>query len=533
MFCGEARVKHYLLPGALAAALFSCGNLGGCSVGPDFQSPAFDAPKSWPQTAAGHGDGRPTPQQIEPDWWLIYRDPVLNKLENMVAEANLDIKAAAHRLAQSRAARQVAASSQFPSINSNASYARERASPNGVLGLLGTLEQETPGQIANGTQGFGPARLPGLAGQPFNLFQYGIDASWEVDLWGHVRRQVEGADADTAAMADHVRDVLVTIFAETAHDYIQLRSIQAQIVLTKQNIDIARHGLELTRMRFTNGATTTLDVANASAQLATIEAYLPALEREEGHLINALSFLVDEEPRALSPMLGARRQIPMAPPKIPMGVPAELAERRPDIRMATERLHAAVANIGVAVAEFYPRITLSGSLDIQALTFSGLGTWASRQYGLGPTVSIPIFQGGRLRGQLELRNEQQKEAAILYRRTVLNAWHEIDNALIDYHVAQARRASLAEATKQNEIALTASQTQYTQGSSDFLNVLTAQNRLLSTKSQLLQASADTAIAVAQLYKALGGGWEKRLGTTHPVTEQATEKAESMVKASLQ
>ncbi|WP_245270648.1 efflux transporter outer membrane subunit [Beijerinckia mobilis] len=505
------------------AAVICCGNMGGCSVGPDFQSPAFDAPKSWSQTAIGRGDGRPTTQSVEPDWWLIYRDPVLNKLEQMVANANLDIKAAAHRLGQSRASRQVAAASQFPSINSNSSYARERASPNGVLGLLGTLEQEMPGQIANGAQGFGPAKLPGAAGAPFNLFQYGIDASWEVDLWGHVRRQVEGADADYAAMADLMRDVYITLFAETAHDYIQLRSIQAQIVLTKQNIEIARHGLDLTRMRFTQGATTNLDVANASAQLATIEAYLPVLEREECHLVNALSFLVDAEPRALSAMLGPKRKIPVVPPKIPMGVPAELAERRPDIRMATERLHAAVANIGVAVAEFYPRITLSGSLDIQALTFSGLGTWASRQYGIGPTVSIPIFQGGRLRGQLELRTEQQKEAAVLYRRAVLNAWHEIDNAMIDYHVAETRRAKLAEAAKQNEIALTASQTQYTQGSSDFLNVLTAQNRLLSTRSQLLQASADTAIAVAELYKALGGGWEQHLPAAHPVTAQASEK----------
>ncbi|MFT9376776.1 TolC family protein, partial [Komagataeibacter saccharivorans] len=199
--------------------------------------------------------------------------------------------------------------------------------------------------------------------------------------------------------------------------------------------------------------------------------------------------------------------IPAVPAVVPVGLPSALAERRRAIRMEADHLHAATASIGVAIADFFPRVTLSGSLDVQALQFSGLGSWASRQYGFGPTATLPLFEGGRLTGQLHLRRAQQKEAATMFQRTVLKAWQEIDDAMADFTAAQRQRDELALAVQENEIAVETAKAQYTQGSSDFLNVLTLQNALLSSQSALVDATAHVAGSVTHLYRAVGGGWE--------------------------
>ena len=488
----------------------SCLALAACAVGPDFKTPAADVPSTWVHDAQA-APSRPASGEIAADWWRIYNDPLLPSLEQQVSESNLDLQAAAFRYAESRAERTIAGAAQFPMLSGAASYARERASPNGVLGLLGTGTDNAAGTVATGQQGFGPSQLPGYdGGSAFDLPQYGLSASWEVDLWGHVRRSVESAGAAARATDDMRRDILVSLMATTARDYIDLRAVQAQIAITHQNLDLSKHSVNLTQLRFRNGATTSLDVSNADAQYDAIQSRLPDLERQQTHLVNALSFLMAREPGALAQVLAVSPGIPSVPDIVPVGLPSELAERRPDIRVAEERLHAATANVGVAVADFYPRVTLSGSLDIQALQFSGLGDFASRQYGFGPTISLPIFQGGRLRGQLHLRKAQQKEAAISYQRVVLSAWHEIDDAMADFNAAQRRRDRLDAATKENRRALEVAQIQYAQGASDFLNVLTVQNQLLATQSELVEAQAATAVSLTQLYKALGGGWEKAM-----------------------
>ncbi|WP_323991915.1 efflux transporter outer membrane subunit [Nguyenibacter sp. L1] len=490
---------------SLASALL----LGACSVGPDYHKPDLASAAHW-HRGLGDAESRPVESPADPQWWRIYRDPTLTVLEQQVADANLDLRAAAWRLAESLAERRIARAAQFPRVEANASYARERASPNGVLGLLGTMEEQGPGEIASGAQGFGPARLPGTTGAaPFNLPQYGLSASWEVDFWGHVRRQVEAASAAVRATEDMQRDVLVSLMAETAQDYLDLRGVQAQIAIVRRNIDIARHSVGLTTLRFTQGAATRLDVADSRGQLSEFQSRLPVLQSQEVHLINALSFLVAREPGALRSQLGTPAPIPPVPISVPVGLPSELAERRPDIRVAEEQLHAATASIGVAVADFFPRVTLSGSLDIQALQFSELGTWASRQYGFGPTMTLPLFEGGRLTGQLRLRKAQQKEAAINLQRTILKAWQEIDDAMADFSAAQQQRDQLRETVAQNEMAVSLAQQQYVQGASDFLNVLTLQNALLASQNQLVQATTAVSVSVARLYRALGGGWEER------------------------
>lgn len=498
---GSKSMKHFFLAG------FSLLALAGCTVGPDYHKPDVTAPTAWRSTQPP-AESRVVNASTDPAWWTIFNDPMLTRLENEVATSNLDLKAASLRLMQSQAEKRIASAAQFPHAEANASYARERASTNGILGLLGTMEREGSQSIASGAQGFGPTALPGSVGNPsFNLPQYGMNASWEVDFWGHVRRQVEAATAAVHATEEMRRDILVSLMAETAQDYIDLRATQTQIGILEHNIDIANNSVKLTTLRFQQGAATRLDVAEATGQLHTFTSRLAPLKAQATHRLNALSFLVAREPGSLDAELGKPAPIPLVPAAVPAGLPSELAERRPDIRMAADRLHAATASIGVAIADFFPRVTLSGSLDIQALQFSGLGSWASRQYGFGPTATLPLFEGGRLTGQLHLRRAQQKEAATLFQRTVLKAWQEIDDAMADFTAAQRRRDELAAAVHENNIAVDTAKAQYVQGAADFLNVLTLQNALLSSQSALADATAHVAEAVTNLYRAIGGGWE--------------------------
>lgn len=506
-----------LLAGVALGAVAAC--LSACSVGPDFHQPDSSAPADW-HAGAPAAASRPVAARIDARWWTIYRDPVLIDLEQRVGDANLDLRIAAERFAQSMAERRIAAAAELPQVDGAASYARERASPNGVLNLLGTTEQPDAASVASGAPGFGPTTLPGSTGSSaFNLMQYGVSTSWELDFWGHVRREVEAATAAVAANQDMRRDVLVSLMAETAQDYVDLRGVQAQIDITRQTIDIARRSVDLTMLRFGQGTATRLNVAEAQGQLHGFEARLPVLRGQETHLINALSFLIAREPGALkgelgTAELGATAAIPAVPAAIPVGLPSELAERRPDIRAAADRLHAATATVGVAMADFYPRITLSGSLDVQSLQFGDLGNWSSRQYGFGPTFTLPIFEGGRLKGQLELRKAQEKEAALHYQRTVLHAWREIDDAMADFSAAQNQRDRLSDAVEQNRVAVDIARTRYEQGAGDFLTVLTVQNALLTSRNEQVQATANVSRSIARLYRALGGGWEERYPLAH-------------------
>ncbi|MFT8720552.1 efflux transporter outer membrane subunit [Acetobacter sp.] len=494
-------MKRFFFSGLSALAL------AGCTVGPDYHKPQVKAPDAW-RAPLPQAESQVTMASVDPQWWKIFNDAILTRLENEVATSNLDLKAANLRLMQSQAERRIASAAQLPHMEANASYARERASTNGVLGLLGTMEREGAGTTASGAGGFGPAGMPGSVGNPsFNLPQYGMNASWEVDFWGHVRRQVEAATAAVHATEEMQRDTLVSLMAETAQDYIDLRATQTQVGILEHNIEVAANSVKLTTLRFQQGAATRLDVAEATGQLHTFTSRLAPLKAQATHMLNALSFLVAREPGALDVELGKPADIPSVPATVPVGLPSELAERRPDIRMAADRLHAATASIGVAIADFFPRVTLSGSLDVQALQFSGLGSWASRQYGFGPTATLPIFEGGRLTGQLHLRKAQQKEAATMFQRTVLKAWQEIDDAMADFTAAQRRRDELADAVHENQIAVETAKAQYVQGSSDFLNVLTLQNALLSSQSALADATAHVAGSVTNLYRSVGGGWQ--------------------------
>ncbi|MDB5411213.1 MAG: hypothetical protein JWL84_6125 [Rhodospirillales bacterium] len=488
--------------------------LAGCTVGPDFETPSAWSPSSWfggtapkalpvSQTAA---------EPLAPSWWSAFDDAELTALENRVATSNLDVRTATLRLEESSAQRRIAGAAAFPQVNGDASYERERPSAKGVFSLLGGSGRGTGGANAVPVAGFGV--------RPFDLYQFGFDASWELDLWGRVRRSVEAADASVEASTETRRSTLLSMLAEVAGSYIQLRGVQTQLRISQENLETAQQSLTLTRQRATGGLTSELDVENAAAQVATTAAAIPQLEQQQAQLINQLGFLLGEPPRALADELATPRAVPPVPPRVPIGLPSELARRRPDIRAAEAQLHAATAQIGVAKADFYPSVSLTGSLDLQSLRLADLGSWAAHTYTLGPSLTLPIFEGGRLRGNLQLTEAQQQEAAIAYQRTVLNAWQEVDNALTAYAQEQRRLEQLTRAVERNRRALALARDQYARGLVGFLEVLTAEQQLLATSQQAAASTTAVSGNLVSLYRALGGGWE----TSFPREEQASAAA---------
>ena len=511
-YCGNnGRSRILPNPGSVrAAGATALLLLSACTVGPDFESPAaWWNPTSWfgaGQQPEAPVASLPVAEPIDPRWWQLFNDPVLTGLEQRLADANLNVRLASLRLAESRASLGVVRAAQFPQLNGNAGYTRQQLSEKGAL----SLAQGSPASEANGLPSTSSGASVPNTGifQPFDLFQYGFDASWELDLWGRVRRGVESAQANVAANEDARRDILLTATAELARDYVQLRGVQRSLEIVRENLDTSRQTLNLTRERAQGGLTTELDVANAAAQVASTAAELPSLDSQEAELINAIGLLLGEPPRALTEELATPKPIPPVPARVPVGLPSELARRRPDIRQAEAQLHAATADVGVAVADFYPRFTLSGSGAIQGVQFSNLADWGhANTYAFGPSVTLPIFEGGRLKSTLELRKAQQQEAAVTYQRTVLAALHEVDNALTAYQAEQRRRAQLAQAVVQNRRGLALARDRYTQGVVDFLQVLDTQRSLLAAERLYTNSTTEVSTDLVQIYKALGGGWE--------------------------
>ncbi|NWC99292.1 efflux transporter outer membrane subunit [Pseudomonas sp. P7779] len=467
----------------LAWLTLSLLTLSACTVGPDFQRPQNPVGQ-WTEPHGRQAASQAVSDPLEERWWEVFHDAQLTALTRRALTDNLDLKLASSRLQQSRAARQVITAERYPTVNATGDYLRQRNSADGLSDASGK----------NGRSAF-------------NQWDMGFSAAWELDFWGRVKRETEAADATLQVAENDRRAVLLSVLAETAQDYIQLRGVQNTRAVTEQNLEVARHSLKLSQLRLADGVATDLDVAEAAAQVAAIEARLPDLQQRQDQLINALSLLMGEPPQALYAELSKDAAVPQTQRQVAIGLPSQLAERRPDIRQAEARLHAATASIGVAKGDFYPRITLSGSVGSQALQLADFGSWSSRAFAFGPQLSLPIFNGGRLQGMLDLREAQQQEAALAYQQTVLRAWHEIDDQLTRYNASQLRRDSLAEAVRQNQIALATAQHQYVEGVVDFVNVLTVQSALLATQEQWVESSTSVSLAMVGLYKALGGGWE--------------------------
>jgi len=469
--------KHGLAVTVLALALSAC------QVGHDFKAPASTAQVEWLPTLGDQAPSRPQATPINERWWEVFNDPMMSSLIDRATAANLDLKIASTRLEQSRSARQVVAGDQSPSVDAGMSYKRARNSAEGLND---------------------PSGLEGKSA--FNLWTGGFDAFWEVDLWGRVKREVEAADATVEVAENDRRGALLSLQTEAARDYLQLRGVQDTLAVTRENLDVSRNSLQLSKVRQASGVATHLDVAEAWAQVATVEARLPLLEQRQAQLINALSVLLAQTPRTLFAELAKPIERAPLPAAIPVGLPSELAQRRPDIRQAQARMHVAAASVGVAEGDFYPRIVLSGNVGLQSMQLSDFGSWGARQFGIGPQLSLPIFEGGRLRGMLHLREAQEQEAALNYQRTVLRAWQEIDDSMTLYNASQLQQHKLGEAVEQNRIALQTARQQYKEGVVDFINVLSVQRALLASQEQRVDSATAQTLALVGLYRSLGGGW---------------------------
>jgi NodT family efflux transporter outer membrane factor (OMF) lipoprotein len=457
---------------------------GACTVGPHFHEPDVQSAQEWGAEPFGVGSktyGGP----VEAAWWTSFHDPELASLEARLAAQNINLKTALERVEQADDVTQVTASQGLPSVGERSGYTKTLLSPNGPISLV------TP--------------APG-APLGYDLFENALKASWELDLFGKVRRATEAARANTAAAVEARHAVALEVIASLAQDYMELRGAQQRLSIAQEDLALARRNLYLVREQFANGVATTLDLANAEAQIATISATIPPLAEEIARLINAVGLLLALPPRALSGELSPLAGLPVVPPRVPVGIPATLLRRRPDIRAAEAKLHAATAETGVAVASFYPDITLGAHAGLQGLQLGNAFSLPDLEYAVGPQIEIPIFEGGRLSGTLKLRRSQQREAALDYRETVLRAWQDVDDALTAYASIQQQQAQLAEAVRKDKVALGAARQNFSQGTVDFLNVTAAQSSLLSTEDALAVADTQIDVDLVDLYKALGGGW---------------------------
>jgi multidrug efflux system outer membrane protein len=478
----SARSAHARILGTAAVVLIFAALLSACSVGPDYQRPEAAVPAQWSGAAppAAAGSGGVAAETDLARWWRVFDDPMMSELVQRAVNANLDLQLAEARIRQARAARAVVAGGLGPALDASGSYRRAGS----------------PATAADGR------RVSVTSDQ----YQAGFDAGWEIDIFGGQRRNLEAADADLLAAVESRRDVLVSLTAEVARTYIQLRAYQQQIVITQRDLAAQQHSGRLTRERFEGGFVSGLDVANAEALTATTAAQLPLLESSARQSMYSLSILIGEAPAALEAQLSAAAAIPAAPPQVPLGVPSDLLRRRPDIRSAEARIHAATARIGVAAAELFPKLTLSGSIGYQATDF---GSWldsANRFWSLGPSAVWRLFESGRIRAGVEVQKALQEQEIIAYRQTVLNGLQEVENALVASTKEQAHREALVTAVAANRKAVGLAEQLYTEGLTDFINVLQAQQALYNTENALVQSTASVSTNLVALYKALGGGW---------------------------
>jgi NodT family efflux transporter outer membrane factor (OMF) lipoprotein len=473
-------------------------------VGPDHKPAEARAPADW---SAWHG-GSPALLGAERQGssggvasgdWKAFNDPVLDRLEAMVLASNPDLQTAALRFAQSRLQRTTTAAQQGPQLNASAGVTRQRQSESGsatrMIDALGS-------SVSNRDQ------LIRTLSEPYNLYQAGFDASWEIDLWGRVRRAIEAADADSSASAALLQQARLSVQAELARNYFELRGTQRELRIARADIAAAAESLELVQARADGGLVTDMDPVRQRALVAELRARIPALQQQEADAMNRITLLAGAAPGALNTELAATAtgdelDAPLLP-ALTLGLPAELARRRPDIAAAEAQLHAATARIGVAVADLYPRVTLGAGFGYESVGSERFGDWGSRQWHVGPSISLPIFDNGRRRATIELRELQQQEAAVAFQQTVLKAWHEIDSALNAYAAEGQRQVELAERERRSRDALVLAAARYKGGLTDFGVELDARRTLLQARRDQAQSTSRLSVGLVAVYKALGG-----------------------------
>lgn len=446
--------------------------IAGCTVGPNYRRPDVAVPASYSEP------GKDTASLER--WWAGFRDPVLDSLVARAVDGNLDLKIAAARIREARAARGIAAAALLPQVGVSADATRVK------------LEGSSP-----------LARLAGTS--PRDIFEAGFDASWEIDVFGGVRRDEEAAIAEVQATEEAREDALVTLAAEVARNYVEMRGVDRQLEILDQTVQTQRDSLSLAKSRFESGLATEFDVARAEGLLAGTAAQRPPLEVLRRQSVFRLGVLLGRDPEALLAELQTPGAIPPLPPEVPQALPSELLSRRPDLRRSERELAAATARIGVATADLFPRFKIFGGFGRRSSDLGELN--ASNQFwNVGAGVQWPIFAGGRIHANIRVKEARQEQALLQYEKSILTALEEVENALSAHGRELRRQDSLRESVVANRRALELATERYTSGLESYLAVLDAQRSVYAAEDQLVQSERNAAVTLIAVYKALGGGW---------------------------
>jgi len=463
-----------LLPFGLAAALLS---LAGCvTVGPDYQPPEARTPPAWTAPGAEERHDPSADEGALVDWWKVFEDPLLDRYIEEARRSNYDLRLAVARVEEARALLGVAAGAKYPGVTADAGADRTDA---------------------------GGASITG----PVTSYGLGVGIGWEIDLFGRIRRSVEAAAANLEATEEDRAAVQLAVTAEAARLYIVIRSAQKRLAASLENIESQREIVELTRTRFKHGLASDLDVAQSEQVLAASEADVPLFRSDLQRAIHALGVLLGRFPDALSAELAAKEDIPLPEVQVALGVPADLLRRRPDVRRAERRLASQTARIGVATADLYPTLSLSGFIGLASVGSGNLFSSESFAWQVAAPLRWTLFSGGRVRSQIRAEEARTEQALLLYEDSVLNALREVEDALVAYEQDLERYAALQRSVEVAQRTLDLSLILYKDGLRDFQSTLDAERELFAAANLRAEARGAASTSLIQIYRALGGGWD--------------------------
>lgn len=474
--------------------------LAACTVGPELRKPETVPVVAWsPDGTRALDAALPSPAVMQPfdgrRWWSVFGDPVLDALVADAIRQNLDLQTTALRIETARAQRDAAVGARYPNVEASTIAGRARQSENGIGKAL-----------AGGRGSSGGGASSSAPPTTTNLFQVGFDATWEIDLFGRTRRNIEAADADVRAAVAARQDAQVSLVAEVTRAYVQLRGSERQLDIAKADVATQTHLQQLVGSRNRAGLVATSDVDVQQAQVASAEAQVAPLEQAIAQARNQLALLLALPPGGLGDRLGAALP-PRLPPQVPIGLPSELLRRRPDIRQREAEIEAATARVGVATASLFPSIRLGASGGLQATEAHNLFDWASRFLLGGVQLSLPIFEGGRLHAQVRISDLQSQQAVIAYRQAVLSAFSDVDNALIAYAAEQRRALQLQQQVVDAQHGRVLAEARYKSGLAAYIEVLDAERNAHQAEQALADSTVSASTDLVALFKALGGGWE--------------------------
>lgn len=462
--------------------------MSGCMVGPNYKKPANNISKDWQE------ENSPEVSFLKEEpsaaWWTVFQDPLLTKYIERGMENNKDLLRAEANILKARAQRQVAASKFYPQVGFDANGSRTEYSKNGPI-----------------VTEAGAAAPTAHAFQIQNLFNALFDVSWELDLFGKTRRSVQAASAAIGSSIEQRNDILISVMGEIARNYIEIRSFQKQKNLVEKNISILEQSVSVLKKSYQDGYKNLLDLDSFEAELAAARADLPILIAQIYQSIYTLSTLTGELPETFTKELLLEKPLPQAPVAIAIGIRSDLLRRRPDIRKAERDLAEAVANIGVAVADFYPTIVLGLDAGLQSLKLSNFFQLPSKTWMYGGDINLPIFKGGKLVGNLKVARAETAMTAYTYQQTILNALSETESAIKNYQEDLSTSKNQKMSVEKNLNFADLSNARYIKGLVNVIDYLTAEQRLIESEKILLNYDTKSLLDVVILYKALGGGWQ--------------------------